>query len=480
MIKECLGGGDNLQIHVVQKGESLSEIAKQYNTTIKQITLANELTEPDVLVVGEALIIPIPNQQYVVEPGDYLVGIAEKLGISLQALTDANNIMNPSLIYVGKVLELPYFHYVVKPGDTIYTISSRYGITVRQIIEANNLQQNNVIYPNQVLSIPAPSRPQVEVNAYTTTMNEAGREEILMLGNYFTYVTPFSYGIKEDGSLAALNDQLVLDAVFLTGTTPLLVLTNFKNGKFSSDLVATILRDPDLQMVLINNLLSVMNEKGYKGLNIDFEYVYPEDRENYNMFLRRVTEELHANGYLVSTAVAPKESREQSGLLYEAHDYRAHGEIVDFVVLMTYEWGWAGGEPLAIAPINKVKQVLDYAVTEIAPDKIMMGTPLYGRDWRIPWVQGTIARTVSPQEAVQLAKTYQVEIQYNELYQSPFFTYTDQTGQAHEVWFEDARSMQAKYDVVKEYSLRGVSYWVLGSPFPQNWGVLGENFQIEK
>src|SRR5690625_1012434 len=106
MIKECLGGGDNLQIHVVQKGESLSEIAKQYNTTIKQITLANELTEPDVLVVGEALIIPIPNQQYVVEPGDYLVGIAEKLGICLLAFTDANNIMYISLIYVGNDLDL--------------------------------------------------------------------------------------------------------------------------------------------------------------------------------------------------------------------------------------------------------------------------------------------------------------------------------------------------------------------------------------
>src|SRR5690625_821385 len=410
MIKECLGGGDNLQIHVVQKGESLSEIAKQYNTTIKQITLANELTDPNVLVVGEALIIPIPNEQYVVEPGDYLVGIAEKFGITVEALAKVNNIMNPNLIYVGRILELAYFNYVVQPGDTVYSIANRYGITVQQIVTANNLQQNQVIFPNQVLIIPSEIRPQIEVNAYTTTMNERGREEILMLGSYFTYITPFSYGIKEDGSLAVLDDQLVLDAAFLTGTTPLLVLTNFQNGKFSSDLVATILRNPDLQMVLINNLLNVMNEKEYKGLNIDFEYVYPEDRENYNMFLRRVTDELHANGYLVSTAVAPKESADQPGLLYEAHDYRAHGEIVDFVVIMTYEWGWAGGQPLAIAPINKVKQVLDYAITEIAPDKIMMGVPLYGRDWRIPWVQGTIARTVSPQEAVQLAKTYQVEI----------------------------------------------------------------------
>lgn len=480
MIKEHHEGDENLQIHVVQKGDSLTEIANRYHSTINQIALANELEDPNVLVVGEALIIPIPGQQYVVEQGDYLVGIAEKLGITVAALAEENNILDPNLIYVGRVLQLPYVNYTVQRGDSVYSIANQFGTSVQNIVNMNNLQQNNVIYPGQVLTIPSPTRPPTEVNAYTTTMNERGREEVLMLGSYFTYVTPFSYGIKEDGSLAVLDDELVLDAAFLTGTAPLLVLTNFQNGKFSSDLVATILRNPGLQMVLINNLLSVMNEKGYKGLNIDFEYVYPEDRENYNMFLRRVTDELHANRYLVSTAVAPKESANQPGLLYEAHDYRAHGEIVDFVVIMTYEWGWAGGQPLAIAPINKVKQVLDYAVTEIAPDKIMMGAPLYGRDWRIPWVQGTIARTVSPQEAVQLAKRYRVDIQYNDLYQSPFFIYTDETGQAHEVWFEDARSMQAKYDVVKDYGLRGVSYWVLGSPFPQNWGVLGENFKTVK
>src|SRR5690625_5686408 len=109
-----------------------------------------------------------------------------------------------------------------------------------------------------------------------------------------------------------------------------------------------------------------------------------------------------------------------------------------------------------------------------------MGVPLYGRDWRIPLQQGTIARTVSPVEAVELAATYGAAIQYNETYQSPFFRYTDESGQQHEVWFEDARSMQAKYDVIKQYGLRGASYWVLGSPFPQNWPVLQSNFRIRK
>ncbi|KHE67651.1 glycosyl hydrolase family 18 protein, partial [Halobacillus sp. BBL2006] len=254
----------------------------------------------------------------------------------------------------------------------------------------------------------------------------------------------------------------------------------FSGRKFDSDLAATILRSPDLQETVITNILDKMKAKGYEGLNIDFEYVYPEDRENYNNFLRKVVGRLRPEGYTVSTALAPKIKADQTGLLYEAHDYPAHGEILDFVILMTYEWGWAGGRPWAIAPINKVREVLDYAVTAIPREKIMMGIPLYGRDWKIPWVDGTFARTVSPKEAVQLAAKYGVEIQYDETYQSPFFKYKDESGQQHEVWFEDARSMQAKYDTLAAYGLRGGSYWVLGNPFPQNWPVLRDNFTIKK
>jgi spore germination protein len=232
---------------------------------------------------------------------------------------------------------------------------------------------------------------------------------------------------------------------------------------------------------LLDNIIQIMQEKGYVGLNIDFEYIYQQDKENYNEFLRRVVSRLHPLGYSVSTAVAPKYYREQKGLLYEAHDYAAHGEIVDFVVIMTYEWGWSGGPPMAVAPISEVRKVIQYALTEIPNDKIMMGMPLYGYDWTLPYVKGGAwARTLSPQAAVQRAAQYGAAIQFDEKAQSPFYKYHDEQGKEHIVWFEDARSVQAKYDLVNELNLRGVSYWVLGNPFPQNWLVLADNFRIQK
>lgn len=469
-----------MRIHVVQSGDTLWRIARNYGTTISQIVATNGLEDPNRLVLGEALVIPAPYQQYVVQRGDTLWAISRHFGVTPQEIVTANQLTDPSRLLVGQVLTIPVIYHTVQSGETLWTIANRYGATVSAIVQANGIQNPALIHVGQRLRIPEAPKKTIDVNAYVTTTDQAGANLFEPLTPYFTYISPFSHGVTEDGNVSALNDDAILSVARTRGVLPLLVLTNFVGRKFSSDRAALILRNSNLQDTVIKNVLAMLRAKGYGGLNIDFEYVYPQDRENYNNFLRKVVARLRPEGYSVSTALAPKIRADQAGLLYEAHDYPAHGEIVDFVVLMTYEWGWAGGRPWAIAPINEVRKVLDYAVTAIPREKILMGVPIYGRDWKIPWVQGTYARTVGPREAVNLASKYGVAISYNETYQSPFFRYTDESGQQHEVWFEDARSMQAKYDTVKEYNLRGLSYWVLGPSFPQNWPVLAANFIIRK
>ena len=447
---------------------------------INQIITLNELEDPNRLVVGESLAIPEPRSEYVVQPGDTLFKIASQYTVTVKELADFNNIANPSLIVVGQMLLIPYFIHLVKAGETLWAIASKYGMALDRIVQANQLANPSIIQIGQSLRIPASVKPSKEVNAYITRMDEQGRQEVIKRGNLFTYLAPFSYSVEENGSLSPLQDTAVLGAAKATNTDPLLTITNTAAGSFSSGRAAAILRNTSVQDTLLTNVLTQIRTKGYSGLNIDFEYVFPEDRENYSSFLRKAVGRLHPAGYTVSTALAPKVSATQQGLLYEAHDYAAHGGIVDFVILMTYEWGWSGGRPLAIAPITEVRKVLDHAVTVIPRQKILMGVPLYGRDWKIPWVQGTRARTVNLKIAVNLASRYGAAIQYNNTYQAPFFRYTDENGQQHEVWYEDARSLQAKYETVREYGLRGVSYWVLGPPLPQNWPVLQKNFRVIK
>jgi spore germination protein len=469
-----------MQIHVVQSGDTLWHISKKYGAAMNQIVTANGLKDPNRLVLGEALAIPAPYQQYIVQRSDTLWAISSRFGVTIQEIVDANRLTDPSKLYIGQVLTIPVIYHIVQSGDTLLSIANRYGTSVSAIVQANQIQNSGIIYIGQRLRIPESPKTMIEVNAYLTSVGQTGANAVAPRTPYFTYVSPFSHSVQEDGSIAPLSDDSILKIAHEQNVSPILVITNIAGRAFSSDRAAAILRNPDIQDTLMTNILDMLKEKGYTGLNIDFEYVYPADRENYNHFLRKVVDRLHPEGYTVSTAIAPKVRADQAGLLYEAHDYAAHGEIVDYVVIMTYEWGWAGGKPWAIAPINEVRKVLDYAVTAIPSEKILMGVPLYGRDWKIPWVQGTYAKTVSPKGAVNLSAKYGVAISYNDTDESPFFKYTDESGQQHEVWFEDARSMQAKYNIVKEYNLRGLSFWVLGPSFPQNWPVLGANFTIKK
>lgn len=175
-----------------------------------------------------------------------------------------------------------------------------------------------------------------------------------------------------------------------------------------------------------------------------------------------------------------KISASQKGILYEGKDYRALGAAADHVLLMTYEWGYTYGPPMAVAPLDQVRRVVEYALTEIPAEKINLGIPNYGYDWPLPFEQGvTKARNISNLEAVKIAVDYGVPIQFDETAQSPFFTYETQNIR-HEVWFEDVRSYQAKFELIKEFGLRGAGYWQIMRLFRANWLLLDDQFYISK
>jgi spore germination protein len=421
-----------MHIHVVQRGEVLWRIADYYNVRIQDIVELNGLTNPDVLLPGQALLIPTTENTYTVKQGDSIWQIAQNYGVSVQDLLWENKILNPDLIY-----------------------------------------------PGYVLTIPQKPKPEIDVNAFSYFLGTEAVPIVRDAGDYLTYLSPFAYLINEDGSLVN-NDEPAIAEAYAQGVVPMMAIVNFTVNVAGENIAHIVLNNPDIVNTLQENIINTMKDKGYRGLNIDFEYVLPEDREAYNNFLESTVNRLHNEGFFVSTSLAPKLSGEQEGLLYEAHDYPAHGRLADFIVLMTYEWGWRGGQPRAISPINEIEKVLDYAVSVIPREKILMGFQIYARDWKLPFEEGQEAATISIQQAMDIAYEHMSEIKYDYVSQSPYFHYTDAEGNAHEVWFEDARSAQAKFDTVKDYGLRGISYWGLGYEFPQNFPLLSDNFQIRK
>ena len=466
-------------IHVVRSGETLWQIANQNAVTVNSIVKVNELQNPNQLVIGQSLVIPKPGTTHTVKYGETLWSIAQKYGVTIQSIIQASQLTNPNLLYPGTTLFIPPITHIVQSGEALWQIASRYGTTVQAIIDENQIENPNLIYPGLQLAIPR-AKPAIEVNAYTYQPSDAAVQTLSEIGNLLTYFSPFAYLIAEDGTLSPVKDEAMVKASLSKHVVPMMSVTNFTSSQAGSNVAHTILASPEIREKILTNILQVMDSKGYKGLNIDFENVLPADRELYNQFLQQAVNRLHPKGYFVSTALAPKVGSSQAGLLYEAHDYEAHGRIADFVVLMTYEWGYRLGPPQAISPINQMRRVVEYALTVMPADKIFLGFQIYARDWLLPHVKGQEAETFSPQEAVRRAVKYGATIQYDTTAQSPFFRYVDEKGQGHEVWFEDARSAQAKFDMVKDYKLRGVSYWALGYPYPENWALLKDNFSIKK
>ncbi|WP_143317635.1 glycoside hydrolase family 18 protein [Clostridium sp. HBUAS56017] len=427
-----------MQTHIVQPGESIFQIATTYNSTVSAITKTNEIQNPNKLVVGQALVIPI----------------------------------------IGS-------YYWVEPGDSLYKIGSKFGINYRKLAEINRISLIQPLPIGLRLYIPEMPKTRTEINAYAQLAGGSIPAELEKTDGeaapFLTYIAPFSFEIKRDGSFEPPILDDLTSIASSNNATLMMVLTNIEKGTFSTSLGRVILTDEKVQDAIIDNILQVARKYNFSDIHFDMEYLPPELKDNYTNFLIKTKDRISNEGLLLSTALAPKLSATQKGTLYEAHDYKAHGKIADFVVLMTYEWGYSAGPPMPVSPIGPVRQVIKYALTEMPASKIMMGQNLYGYDWTLPYVpKKRYARSLSPQRAIRIASENNVPINYDYTAEAPYFNYRDTTGSNHIVWFEDARSIQAKFNLVKELGLRGISYWKLGLSFPQNWLLIEENFDVVK
>ncbi len=419
-------------IYTVRAGDTLSAIARDYQVGADEVVRINDLLSPDRLAVGQSLILPTDTHPYTVMQGETLGQIANRLGESLSQL------------------------YLDNPALRTRSLLAGEKIFVRS---------------------PPAKRRTLEVNGYAYPfIDEALLQSTLP---YLTYLTIFSYGARADGSLVAAEDEELIAAAKGAGVAPVMLLSTIgEDGTFNSEIARVILEDTAVQQVLFDNLQQVLTEKGYYGIDVDFEYIPTNLAEEYAAFITAMRERLAPIQVMV--ALAPKTSGEQRGLLYEAHDYGALGGAADRALIMTYEWGYAYGPPMAVAPIDQVARVLQYAVSAIPPEKILMGLPNYAYDWPLPFERGvTAARSLGNPEAAALAGQNNAQIMFELPAAAPHFEYTA-NGRAQVVWFEDARSVQAKLDLVERFKLRGVGVWNIMRPFGQLWYLIDYYYKVAK
>ena len=418
-----------MNIHVVRSGETLEAIARRFGVDADWLGACNAVPPDQTLAVGQTLVIRVPRQSVQVRSGDTLSALASRYGVSIRDLWRRN-------WPLGGGMQL-------RPGQTIV-------ISYQDETPLGSAAFNGYAYP-----FITPSLLEVQLP-------------------YLTYLTPFTCGISAAGELIPLDDDTLRAAAVVRGTRPVMHLSTLtEQGDFNSARGELVLTDPEVQDRLIAEVVETAEEKDCAGVDVDFEYLPVHLGDEYAAFLAKLRGQLRARRRFLWAALAPKTRRNQPGLLYEAHNYAAIG-------MMTYEWGYTAGPPMAVAPLPNVRAVLDYAVTEIPPGQIYLGVPNYGYDWTLPFIQGeSRARSISNQRAIQIAAEYGVAIQYDETAQSPFFHYTDRAGRVHEVWFEDARSLDAKLRLIAEYGFQGGGIWNLMRPFSQIWLLLDALYQIE-
>ncbi|MPM58881.1 Spore germination protein YaaH [bioreactor metagenome] len=409
-----------MTIHVVTVGETVDSIAAAYGVDPFRLAADNEVGASGALAVGQTLVVRFPELVHAVRPGDTLTSIAAEYGLSVRKLYQ-NNWSLGGLPALEEGVELVISYQDPPTGSAVF---------------------NGYAYP------------------FTDTLLLDAQTP------YLTYLTPFTYGITAEGGLLPLNDDALLLSARTHGARPVLHLSSYtEEDRFDSERATLVLTDEAAQDRLISDVEALLREKGLAVPYADF--------------LARLRRVFGAQGYFVWAALSPKTSSNQPGLLYEAHDYAAISASVDAVLLMTYEWGYTYGPPMAVSPLPQVRAVLDYAVTQIPPEKIFLGLSNYGYDWTLPFVTGeSKAQSISNQRAIELAIQYDVAIEYDETAQAPFCHYTDQNGAVHEVWFDDARSLSARLLLIREYGFQGAGIWNVSRPFSQLYLVMASLYDL--
>ncbi|RFU66337.1 LysM peptidoglycan-binding domain-containing protein [Peribacillus saganii] len=418
---------------------------------------------------------------HVVKYGDTLWAISKRYNVSVENIVAANGLPSPSGIVPGLALYIPERKhlnrgYRIKPGDTLWSVSRRYGTTVDQILAANPGVEASALVTGRVIEIPSPYKKQVTTLGFilpradgTITPNLAEAAPSL------SYAAIVAYTFTEQGTaIAQAEDRPIITSCRQLNVNPLLMIRNIQNGTFNGPLVGTVLGNTQYRRNLASSVASFVRQKNYAGVSVDFEYVPPANRGDFVLFLRELKAAIAPK--LLHVNIHAKTSDQPQNPITGGHDYRAIGQVADLVAVMTIEYGYVGGPPNPITPVDWMEQVLIYSVSRIPPGKIQAAMPLYSYDWALPSNKVTSRAVLAAQN---LAISKGVTIKFSAAQATPWYRYSENNIQ-HIVWFEDIRSIIAKYRLMDSYDLAGMTYWHLALSFPQNWLFVRNNLLVIK
>ncbi|MDA8193857.1 MAG: glycosyl hydrolase family 18 protein [Thermaerobacter sp.] len=310
-----------------------------------------------------------------------------------------------------------------------------------------------------------PKRPPAEgglppgmVLGYFYDPGNAGNA-VAMLQHYLPFLTgiiPFWYTVQANGTISGQTNPAVLQVAQQHHLWTFALVENMAG----QSVFGPLLNSPVARRRTIDNLLTLVEANGYSGINLDWEGIAPSERHAFSTFVENLSAVFHQHGYYVTLSLPAETQNQPANSWTGAYNYAKLGRYADLIMVMAYDQHWAGGSPGPIAAPSWVKQVLNYAISVVSPQKVILGIPGYGYDW-----SGQGATALSYNQAQALARQYSSTSGQNH------FVYT-QNGETHSVWFENTESLLNKIQLVGGYELRGIALWRLGIEDPKMWSFL--------
>jgi spore germination protein len=304
---------------------------------------------------------------------------------------------------------------------------------------------------------------------------------------YLRMVSSDVFTVQLDGSIAGSDDLNILALDQSQDIETYACVNNYNNAINDFDASLAHAAMVTNQGVLISNLVTLANIGNFDGVNIDFENLAysadaATDRAAYSAFIHALAAALHEQQLKLIISVPAKTSDSQSDTWSYPFDYEALGTDVDLVQLMTYdEYGPDWSAPGPVSGLDWMDACLQYATTQVAPSKLLIGLPAYGEDWDLTASnpgQGTYSgSSIFWKEMPGLLASSGVQQRWDAATMTPNLLYTSQDGHHHEVWYDNAESIRTKTNLVTQYGLAGISMWCLGEENLDFWKAVIEGLQ---
>lgn len=493
--------------YIVKPGDSLFKIARSYGVTVEQLKEYNGLVSND-LYVGQQIFIPIST--YEVKRGDSLYSIARKFNTTVESLMLLNSLDNINL-NIGQILYIPLYTEAIMQvqggnirsapdvnSEILYKMDRGAKLPILDVYEdfykirLFNGRDGFVSKTIVEFRTYGNTKPVVAIDGFYTLEEgpdlPSSYDSFVRNVNLISEICLFMFRIDPNDATAIENfgnftDQYVEELVDIAHRNNVRILAVVHNLLYrpggttkAKDLIKELVSTRENRETFINNLINLIEKYNFDGVNIDIEDVYIEDKDNLSSLYVEMGREFRRRGYFLSASIPSRVSDDPSNPFSDPFDYTIIGSAVDeFMVMLYNEHGWPGSGPGPVVSIGWMNRVLNYTITRVPRNKVVGAVSVFGFDFNLTTGKNNY---VTYARAVEIAERYGKDIIFDEETKTPMFSYTDENGNNHEVWFENDESIYAKAELAFNKGIKGIALWRLGMEDSKIWNTMQEDIVV--